>query len=81
LLKRCVSAIVTWRNLPRVHNVPLEPERAIALTGEYFRSYGVRQNTREIEAITSYTHGRRLTACELMAEDSFVASTFDLAKV
>jgi 4,5-dihydroxyphthalate decarboxylase len=58
-----------------------ELERARALMGEDFWSYGVQQNAREIDAITRYAHEQALTARRLTAEDLFVPSTFDLAKV
>jgi 4,5-dihydroxyphthalate decarboxylase len=58
-----------------------ELERARALMGEDFWSYGVQQNAREIETITRYAHEQALTARRLTAEDLFVPSTFDLAKV
>jgi 4,5-dihydroxyphthalate decarboxylase len=58
-----------------------ELEKARKLMGEDFWSYGVQQNTREIEAITRYAFEQGLTARRLTAEDLFVASTFDLAKV
>jgi 4,5-dihydroxyphthalate decarboxylase len=58
-----------------------ELERARKLMGEDFWSYGVQQNLREIDAITRYAHEQGLTARRLAAEDLFVASTFDLAKV
>ncbi len=58
-----------------------ELERARALMGEDFWSYGVQQNTREIDAITRYAYEQGLTGRLLTAEDLFVPSTFDLAKV
>jgi 4,5-dihydroxyphthalate decarboxylase len=58
-----------------------ELERARALMGEDFWSYGVQQNAREIDAITRYAHEQGLTARRLTADDLFVPSTFDLAKV
>lgn len=58
-----------------------ELERARKLMGEDFWSYGVQQNTREIETITRYAYEQGLTSRRLAAEDMFVASTFDLAKV
>jgi 4,5-dihydroxyphthalate decarboxylase len=58
-----------------------ELERARKLMGEDFWSYGVQQNVREIDAITRYAYEQGLTARRLTAEDLFVASTFDLAKV
>jgi len=58
-----------------------ELEQARALMGEDFWSYGVQQNSREIGAITRYAHEQALTARQLTAEDLFVPSTFELAKV
>jgi 4,5-dihydroxyphthalate decarboxylase len=58
-----------------------ELERARSLMGPDFWSYGVQQNTREIEAITRYAFEQGLNARRLTAEDLFVPSTFDLAKV
>lgn len=58
-----------------------ELERARKLMGEDFWSYGVQQNTREIDAITRYAFEQGLTSRRLNAEDLFVSSTFDLAKV
>jgi hypothetical protein len=40
----------------------------------------VQQYTREFQAISRSVHEQGLTASRLMAEDLFVASTFDLAK-
>ena len=58
-----------------------ELERARALMGEDFWSYGVQQNMREIDAVTRYAFEQGLTSRRLTAEELFVASTFDLAKV
>ena len=58
-----------------------ELERARALMGEDFWSYGVQQNMREIGAVTRYAFEQGLTSRRLTAEELFVASTFDLAKV
>ena len=58
-----------------------ELERARKLMGEDFWSYGVQQNVSEIEAITRYAYEQGLTARRLTAENLFIASTFDLAKV
>jgi 4,5-dihydroxyphthalate decarboxylase len=49
--------------------------------GEDFWSYGVQQNLREIDAVTRYAFEQGLTSRRLTAEELFVASTFDLAKV
>jgi 4,5-dihydroxyphthalate decarboxylase len=58
-----------------------ELERARELMGPDFWSYGVQQNKREIEAISRYAFEQGLNARRLTAEDLFVPSTFDLAKV
>lgn len=58
-----------------------ELERARKQMGDDFWSYGVQQNVREIDAITRYAHEQGLTARRLAAEDLFVASTLDLAKI
>jgi hypothetical protein len=50
--------------------------RETAKIGNVFRP-----NTREIAVIARYVHEQGLTARRLMAEDLFVASMFDLAKV
>jgi 4,5-dihydroxyphthalate decarboxylase len=55
--------------------------RARELMGDDFWSYGVQQNAREIEAVTRYAYEQKLTPRRLTAEDLFVPSTFDLAKV
>jgi 4,5-dihydroxyphthalate decarboxylase len=58
-----------------------ELERARALMGPDFWSYGVAKNLREIEAVTRYAVEQGLVSRHLTAEDLFVPSTFDLAKV
>lgn len=58
-----------------------ELEHARSLMGADFWSYGVKENHREIEAITRYAFEQGLNAHRLTAEDLFVPSTFDLAKV
>jgi 4,5-dihydroxyphthalate decarboxylase len=58
-----------------------ELTRARELMGEDFWSYGVQQNAAEIEAVTRYSYQQGLTSRHLTAEDLFVPSTFDLAKV
>ncbi len=49
--------------------------------GEDFWSYGVKDNMRELEAITRYAFEQGLNARRLTPEELFAASTLDLAKV
>jgi 4,5-dihydroxyphthalate decarboxylase len=79
---------ICYRDMEKIGHVfttlpwPVEElERARKLMGDDFWSYGVQQNVSEIDAITRYAYEQGLTARQLTAEDLFVASTFDLAKV
>jgi 4,5-dihydroxyphthalate decarboxylase len=56
-------------------------ERARALMGEDFWSYGVKENMKALETITRYAFEQGLNARRLTVEDLFVPSTLDLAKV
>lgn len=58
-----------------------ELERARALMGEDFWSYGAKGNARELDAITRYAFEQGLNVRCLTSEDLFVPSTLDLAKV
>ena len=79
---------ICYRDMEKIGHVfttlpwPVEElERARELMGDDFWSYGVQQNAREIEAVTRYAYEQKLTPRRLTAEDLFVPSTFDLAKV
>ncbi len=79
---------ICYANLQKIGHLfttlpwPVEEfERARALMGEDFWSYGIDSNVKEIETITRYSFEQGLTARKLTAEDLFVPSTFELAKV
>jgi 4,5-dihydroxyphthalate decarboxylase len=61
----------------------LEPETlaTMAVMGSDFWRYGVRENMREIEALTGYAYEQGLTDRKLTAEDLFPPSMFELSRV
>ena len=58
-----------------------ELQRARALMGEDFWSYGVDKNRRELDAITRYAHQQGLTSRRIPLDELFAPSTLALAKV
>ncbi|HJU15491.1 MAG TPA: ABC transporter substrate-binding protein [Stellaceae bacterium] len=58
-----------------------EFQRARALMGEDFWSYGVDANRRELAAITRYAFEQGITPRQLAVEDLFAPSTLSLSKV
>lgn len=58
-----------------------EFERTRKLMGRDFWSYGVKDNLRELEAITRYAFDQGLNTRRLTPQELFVPSTLDLAKV
>ncbi len=55
-------------------------ETAIAM-GDDFWKYGVRENLREIEALTQYAHEQGLIERKVGVEELFAKPTFDMSKV
>ena len=58
-----------------------EFQRARALMGEDFWSYGVAANRRELEAVTRYAFEQGITARQLTIEELFAPATLSLSKV
>jgi 4,5-dihydroxyphthalate decarboxylase len=58
-----------------------ELQRARALMGHDFWSYGVERNRRELDAITRYANEQGLTSRRLALDELFAPSTLSLAKV
>ena len=58
-----------------------EFQRAQALMGEDFWSYGVEPNRRELAAVTRYAHEQGINAREVLPEELFAPSTLSLAKI
>jgi 4,5-dihydroxyphthalate decarboxylase len=58
-----------------------EMEAARALMGDDYWPYGVKENAREIEAMTRYAFEQGLSARTLAAGDLFAPSTFELARL
>ncbi len=58
-----------------------EFQRARALMGEDFWSYGVEPNRRELEAVARYAHEQGINPREVAPEELFAPSTLSLAKV
>ncbi|HZT89218.1 MAG TPA: ABC transporter substrate-binding protein [Stellaceae bacterium] len=58
-----------------------ELQRARALMGEDFWSYGVAANQRELSAVTRYAFEQGITARQLTVEELFAPSTLSLSKV
>jgi 4,5-dihydroxyphthalate decarboxylase len=58
-----------------------ELQRARALMGHDFWSYGADTNMRELEAVTRYAHEQGLTSRRIPLDELFVPSTLSLAKV
>jgi 4,5-dihydroxyphthalate decarboxylase len=82
------AKLLCYRDLEKIGHLfttlpwPVEElERARALMGEDFWSYGAKENARELDAITRYAFEQGLTARRLTAEDLFAPSTLELLKV
>jgi len=58
-----------------------EVEETVALMGEDFWRYGVKENAREIEALTRYAHEQGLVSRKLSPEDLFPASTIEVSRI
>lgn len=58
-----------------------EFEQTRKLMGEDFWSYGLKNNLRELEAITRYSFEQGLNARRLTPEELFVAAALDLSKI
>ena len=58
-----------------------EFQRARALMGEDFWSYGVEPNRRELAAVARYAHEQGINPREVAPEELFAPSTLSLAKV
>lgn len=79
---------ICMRNMEKIGHLfttlpwPVEElQRARALMGHDFWSYGVDNNRRELTAITRYSHEQGLTSRQIPIEELFVPSTLSLAKV
>ena len=79
---------ICMRNMEKIGHLfttlpwPVEElQRARALMGEDFWSYGADKNQRELEAITRYAHEQGLTSRRIPLDELFVPSTLQLAKV
>jgi 4,5-dihydroxyphthalate decarboxylase len=58
-----------------------ETHETSALMGNDFWKYGVQENMREIEALTTYAHEQGLAERKVKAEELFHPATFDISKV
>ena len=58
-----------------------EFQRARALMGDDFWSYGVEPNRRELAAVTRYAHEQGINEREVAPEELFAPSTLSLAKI
>jgi 4,5-dihydroxyphthalate decarboxylase len=58
-----------------------EFERAKALMGEDYWSYGLEPNRRVLDAFTRYHHEQHLSARRVAAEELFAQSTLDMSKI
>lgn len=58
-----------------------ETRETAAAMGEDFWRYGVRENLREIEALTGYAHEQGLIDRKVGIEELFAEPTFDMSKV
>jgi 4,5-dihydroxyphthalate decarboxylase len=58
-----------------------EAEESAALMGEDFWRYGVKENVKEIEALTRYAHEQGLVSRKLTMEDLFPASTIEVSRI
>jgi 4,5-dihydroxyphthalate decarboxylase len=58
-----------------------EVEETVALMGEDFWRYGVKENAREIEALTRYAFEQGLVSRKLSLEDLFPASVIEVSRI
>jgi 4,5-dihydroxyphthalate decarboxylase len=58
-----------------------EAEETTALMGEDFWRYGVKENAKEIEALTRYAHDQGLVSRKLTLEELFPASTIEVSRI
>jgi 4,5-dihydroxyphthalate decarboxylase len=79
---------ICYRNMEKIGHLfttlpwPVEElQRARALMGQDFWSYGVDQNRAALDAITRYSHEQGLTSRRIPLDELFVPSTLNLAKV
>jgi 4,5-dihydroxyphthalate decarboxylase len=79
---------ICYRNMEKIGHLfttlpwPIDDlQRARALMGDDFWSYGVEKNFLTLEAITRYAHEQGLTSRRFAPEDLFVPSTLQLVKV
>jgi 4,5-dihydroxyphthalate decarboxylase len=79
---------ICYRNMEKIGHLfttlpwPIDDlQRARALMGNDFWSYGVQKNLLTLEAITRYAHEQGLTSRRFASEDLFVPSTLQLVKV
>jgi 4,5-dihydroxyphthalate decarboxylase len=58
-----------------------ETNETSAIMGDDFWKYGIKENMREIEALTQYAYEQGLVERKLRAEELFHPSTFDMSKI
>ena len=58
-----------------------EVEETVALMGEDFWRYGVKENAREIEALTRYAYEQGLVSRKLSIEDLFPPSVIEVSRI
>jgi 4,5-dihydroxyphthalate decarboxylase len=58
-----------------------EAEESAALMGEDFWRYGVKENAKEIEALTRYAHEQGLVSRKLSLEDLFPPSVIEVSRI
>ena len=58
-----------------------EAEESAALMGEDFWRYGVKENAKEIEALTRYAHEQGLVSRKLSIEDLFPPSVIEVSRI
>lgn len=58
-----------------------EARETVALMGEDFWKYGIKENMGEIEALTRYSYEQGLSERKLTPEDLFAKSTFEISKI
>src|ERR1700722_7103477 len=58
-----------------------ETRETAAAMGEDFWKYGVKENLRDIEALTQYAHEQGLVDRKVAVEELFARSTFEISKV
>jgi 4,5-dihydroxyphthalate decarboxylase len=58
-----------------------EAEESVALMGEDFWRYGVKENAKEIDALTRYAHEQGLVSRKLTLEDLFPPSVIEVSRI